>query len=247
MTSSRVPVVGISTYVEPATWGAWRDVPAALLPLGYVRHVRDAGALPVLLPPLAPSTSDASDDGRAETLLDRLDGLLLAGGADIEPARYGSAPHPSVQAPRPDRDSTELALARQSAARDLPVLGICRGMQVLCVEAGAGLDQHLPDRVGHDGHAPGPGRYGEHAVRTVPGTRLAAVLGEQVTVPSYHHQAPAAESIGSPGLVASAWSDDGVMEAVEDPDARFRVGVLWHPEVGDDPRLFEALVASSRL
>ncbi|MBA2640662.1 MAG: gamma-glutamyl-gamma-aminobutyrate hydrolase family protein [Nocardioidaceae bacterium] len=232
------PVIGISAYVEPASWAVWRAVPAVLVPLGYVRHVRDAGGLPVLLPPLPAG----SDEALAAALLGRLDGLVIAGGVDVEPGRYGADPHPTVQPPRPDRDSTELAFAGLSADRDLPVLGVCRGMQVMCVQAGGRLEQHLPDRVGHDDHAPAPGAYGEHRVRTVAGTRLAEVLGEQVAVPTYHHQGLAEH----PGLTPAAWSDDGVLEAVEVTGARFRVGVQWHPEVGDDPRLFEALVAAAR-
>ncbi len=232
------PVIGITAYVEPASWGAWRDVPAVLVPLGYVRHVREAGGLPVVLPPLPPG----SDDDSVADLLARVDGVLIAGGVDVEPARYGAEPHESVQAPRPDRDSTELVVARLAAERDLPLLGVCRGMQVMTVAAGGELEQHLPDRVGHSGHAPAPGTYGEHLVRTVPGTVLASVLGEAVTVPTYHHQGVRSH----PGLVESGWADDGVLEAVEDPRARFRLGVQWHPEVGDDPRLFEALVAAAR-
>ena len=231
------PVIGISAYVEPASWAAWRDVPAVLLPLAYVRQVRDAGGLPVLLPPLPPGTDDAT----MAALLARVDGVMLAGGVDVEPARYDAEPHPTVQAPRPDRDSTELVLARLCADRDVPLLGVCRGMQVMAVAAGGRLEQHLPDRVGHDRHAPAPGTYAEHVVRTVRGSRLASLLGEQVTVPTYHHQG----LLSHPGLVESAWADDGVLEAVEDPDARFRVGVQWHPEVGDDPRLFEALVQAA--
>ncbi len=232
------PVIGITAYVEPASWAAWTDVPAVLVPLGYVRHVRDAGGLPVVLPPLPPGT----DDDTVAALLDRLDGVLIAGGVDVEPGRYDAEPHPTVQAPRPDRDSSELAVARLCVARDLPLLGVCRGMQVMAVAAGGELEQHLPDRVGHSGHAPAPGTYGEHRVRTVPGTRLAAVLGDEVVVPTYHHQGVRTY----PGLVESGWADDGVLEAFEDPQARFRIGVQWHPEVGEDPRLFESLVAAAR-
>jgi len=232
------PVIGISAYVEPASWAAWRDVPAVLVPLAYVRHIRDAGGLPVLLPPLPPGT----DEGTVAALLERVDGVVLAGGVDVEPARYDADPHPTVQAPRPDRDSTELVLARICADRDVPLLGVCRGMQVMAVAAGGRLIQHLPDDIGHHGHAPAPGAYGEHTVRTVPGSRLAEVLGEEVTVPTYHHQGV----VSHPGLVECGWAPDGVLEAVEDAHARFRVGVQWHPEVGSDPRLFEALVGAAR-
>jgi putative glutamine amidotransferase len=232
------PIIGITTYVEPASWGAWRDIPAALLPHAYVRQVSAAGGLPLLIPPL-PAGTTREDLGR---LLSRIDGLILAGGGDVEPARYGADAHPNVQAPRPERDESELDLARASGESDLPVLGICRGMQVMAVAAGGDLVQHLPDVVGHDEHSPAPGVYGKHEVRIEPGSRLAQVLGERIDVATYHHQ-----GVGRhPGLVAAAWADDGLLEAFEDPDAPFRLGVQWHPEVGEDPRLFEALVEAAQ-
>jgi putative glutamine amidotransferase len=231
------PIIGITTYVEPASWALWRDVPAALVPYGYVRQVAEAGGLPLLVPPLP---ADATRDD-VLAVLDRLDGLILAGGVDVEPARYGAEPHPSVQRPRPDRDGSELELAVESAGSDLPVLGICRGMQVMAVAAGGVLIQHLPDILGTDLHSPEPGVYGRHEVRIDPGSRLGGVLGERVDVATYHHQ-----GVGQhPGLAATAWTDDGLLEAFEDPDAVFRIGVQWHPEVGDDPRLFQALVAAA--
>ncbi len=231
------PVIGITAYVEPASWAVWRDVPAALVPLAYVRQVREAGGLPVVLPPFPP---DPAPDEVA-LLLDRLDGLLLSGGADVDPTRYGGATSPAVQAPRPDRDGTELSFARAAVERDLPLLGVCRGMQVMAVAAGGRLEAHLPDRIGTDLHAPGPGVYGSHGVGISAGSRLAGVLGERVEVPTYHHQGV----LEHPGLTPVAWADDGVLEAVEDPGARFRVGVQWHPEVGSDPRLFQALVEAA--
>jgi len=238
---SAPPVIGISAYVEPASWAVWRDVPAVLLPLAYVRQVRDAGGVPVVLPPLPPGT----DEQTVAHLLDRVDGVVLSGGVDVEPGRYDAEPHPSVQAPRPDRDSTELVLARMCAARDLPLLGVCRGMQVMAVAAGGELHQHLPDDIGHDGHAPAPGSYGEHLVRTVAGTRLAEVLGrtEIDEVPTYHHQG--IDVIGT-GLQPTAWAPDGTLEAVEDPDLPFCLGVQWHPEAGRDPSLFDGLVTAVR-
>ncbi len=139
-----------------------------------------------------------------------------------------------------DEDS-ELAIARATAEVDLPVLGICRGMQVMAVAAGGLLEQHVPDRVGHDEHSPGPATYGSHPVRTVEGTRIARILGEQVDVPSYHHQSV----LTHPGYEACAWADDGTLEAMEDPTASFRLAVQWHPEVGTDPRLFRALVEAA--
>ncbi|CAN5839504.1 gamma-glutamyl-gamma-aminobutyrate hydrolase family protein [soil metagenome] len=233
------PVIGITAYVEPASWAVWRDVPATLVPLAYVLQVRGAGGLPVVLPPAPPDPAPAE----VAALLDRLDGLIISGGADVEPARYAAVPHPCTQPARPDRDGTELALARLAHERDLPLLGVCRGMQVMAVAAGGTLEPHLPDRIGTNTHSPGPAVYGSHGVRTRAGSRLASVLGDRVEVWSYHHQGV----VEHPGLQPSAWSDDGVLEACEDPQARFRVGVQWHPEVGSDPRLFEALVATSAI
>ncbi|MBA2739941.1 MAG: gamma-glutamyl-gamma-aminobutyrate hydrolase family protein [Nocardioidaceae bacterium] len=233
------PVIGITCYVEPASWAVWRDVPAVLLPLAYVQQVRAAGGLPLVLPPAPPDPTPSE----VAALLDRLDGLIIAGGADVEPARYGGVLHPYAQPARPDRDGTELALARLAHERDLPVLGVCRGMQVMAVAAGGRLEAHLPDRLGVDTHSPGPGVYGTHGVRVAPDSLLGTVLGEHVNVSSYHHQGV----LEHPGLVATAWADDGVLEAFEDPTARFRVGVQWHPEVGADPRLFKALVAASAI
>jgi putative glutamine amidotransferase len=230
------PVIGITAYVERASWGHWVDVPGALVPHRYVRHVEEAGAIAVVIPP----RPDA-DDATARELLGRLDGIVLAGGVDVAPELYGDERHPTVQASRPDRDRTEIAITRACVQLDLPLLGICRGMQVMAVEAGGLLEQHVPDRVGHDEHSPQPAVYGSHVVRTVDGTRVAQVLGEEVDVPSYHHQSV----LTHPGYVASAWAADGTLEAMEAPGARFRLAVQWHPEVGADPRLFEALVAAA--
>lgn len=235
MSGSR-PVIGITTYVEPASRGDWVDVPSALIPHSYVRKVEQAGGIAVLIPP----RTDA-DDGLAREALCRLDGVIITGGADVAPERYEAERHATVQASRPDRDATELAIARVSAELELPCLGICRGMQVMAVAAGGTLEQHVPDRVGHDGHSPAPGTYGTHPVETVAGTVVAALLGHHVEVPSHHHQSV----LHHPGYAASAWAPDGTLEAMEDPAARFRVAVQWHPEEGEDPRLFEGLVAAA--
>ena len=187
-----------------------------------------------------------TDDPGAD-VLDHLDGLILAGGSDVDPARYGQVPHPE-SAWRPDRDAAEFLLLEASLARDLPLLAICRGLQLLAVAYGGRLHQHLPDVVGHGGHRPAnepgdPGRrYGEHPVRLNPGTRLHKILGDEVVVNSLHHQ-----GIADPGrLTPSGWSpDDNLLEAAEDPSHSFVLGVQWHPEQMTDPRLFEALVEAS--
>ncbi len=229
--------MGVTCYEEPASWGVWHDVPAVLLPSGYVAALTGAGADVVLLPPRTGLTADA-----AARLLARLDALVVAGGVDVSPARYGAPRHPSVQAERADRDDTELALVLAAVETDLPLLGVCRGMQVMAVAAGGTLEQHLPDRLHHDGHAPGPGRYARHPVVTAEGSVLRGVLGERCVVPSYHHQGV----VAAPTYDEVAWADDGVLEAIEAPGARWRVGVQWHPEAGEDHRLLEALVAAAR-
>jgi len=235
--SNTRPVIGISSYSELTSWGPWTQVPAVLLPKAYVAQVEQAGGLAVLLPPRL----DASPD-YARTVLSRLDGLILAGGVDVEPARYGAERHPAVQASRPDRDAAELALAHAAIEIDLPLLGICRGMQLMAVAAGGVLVQHLPDRVGHSGHSPAAARYGSRPVRIEPASRLAASLGISAVASCYHHQAV----LSHPGYQATAWDcEDDIVEAMEDPSGRFRLAVQWHPEAGDDPRLFEALVAAA--
>lgn len=226
-------MIGLTCYVEPVTRAVWQDVPSATVPYSYVRNLEQAGGLVVIIPPRA----DA-DPGLAAEILSRLDGLVIAGGADVDPARYARPRHPAVQESREDRDAMELALATAAAERQVPLLGICRGMQVMAVAAGGDLDQHLPDRVGHQDHSPQDGVYGTHPVTTVAGTRVNRLLGDSTVVPSYHHQAV----LTHPGFVPAAWAADGTLEAMEDPDAGFRLAVQWHPEEGEDPRLFAALV-----
>jgi gamma-glutamyl-gamma-aminobutyrate hydrolase PuuD len=225
------PVVGITTYQETARWGVW-NCPAVLVPADYVRHVSGAGAVPVLLPPLA---------GDVE-VLDRLDGLVLAGGADVDPARYGADRSPRTGAAQPHRDDAELALLAAALERDLPVLAVCRGLQLLTVLRGGTLVQHLPDVVGTDAHVPEPGVYGDNHVRVAPGSRLAGLVGSDATWACHHHQA--VDVLGE-GLTAVAWADDGTVEAAELDGASFVVGVQGHPEVGDDARLFSGLVQAA--
>jgi gamma-glutamyl-gamma-aminobutyrate hydrolase PuuD len=231
--SSSKPVVGITTYVEPARWGAW-ELEAALIPYAYVQAVERAGARVLLVPP--------SEDGVEETL-DALDGLLLSGGSDLDPETYGADAHPATNGLRPERDRAELALLEGALVRDMPVLAVCRGFQVLNVARGGDLVQHLPDVVGDEKHREVAGSFSDHSVRIEDGSKLGAVLGDQAPVKSSHHQGVGA--VGR-GLREVAWADDGTVEALEDPEQRFAVGVLWHPEAGDDMKLFEALVAEAR-
>jgi len=224
-----VPLIGISAYRETARWGVW-DTAAVLVPAGYVDAVTRSGGRPVVLPP-----TDLADD----PVLDVLDGLLLAGGADIDPARYGDRAHPATTGLRTDRDAAELALLRRADEVDLPVLGVCRGMQLMVVAAGGRLVQHLPDVVGHEGHRPAPGRYGEHSVDLAAGSLAATLLGPRARVRSYHHQGVADAGV----LTVSGHAEDGTVEAVEDPARRFALGVLWHPEAAeDDDRVVAGLV-----
>ncbi len=233
MRTGRQPIIGITCYQAPARWGFW-DLPAALVPLGYVEAVSGAGGRPVLLPPVM--------EGVADTLA-LVDGLIFAGGPDIDPAHYGQTAAAATAPLSPERDAAELELLRGAIEAEIPVLGICRGMQLLNVAYGGTLAQHLPDIVGHDGHRTQPGRFDLHPVRIADEGQLGAILGPSTIVSSGHHQG--IDAVGS-GLVASAWAEDGSVEAVEDPVQRFALGVLWHPEEGEDQRLFAALVATAR-
>jgi len=227
---ARKPLIGITTYVEPASWGHW-NVEAALVPYDYVRAVERAGGRAVLVPP--------DDDGIGE-VLDALDGLIFSGGNDMTPSSYGAEADHETNGTNPARDSGELALLTAALERDLPVLAICRGVEVLNVVRGGDLVQHLPDVVGHEDHRAVVGEFSEHPVRVDPDSRLGEVPG---SVKSHHHQGLG--RIGK-GLREVAWAEDGVVEAVEDPEKPFVVGVLWHPEAGEDLRLFEQLVEAAR-
>ena len=227
------PLVGITTYAEPSVrWGVW-DLPAALIPLAYVRALESAGARVLLVPP--------SEEGIEETL-DALDGVLFSGGSDLDPATYGDEPHPETNGLRPERDRGELALLRAALERDMPVLAVCRGSQVLNVARGGDLVQHLPDVVGNERHKHTPGAFADHDVELLEGTRVASLLGERAAVKSHHHQGFG--RLGE-GLVEAAHADDGTLEALEDPSKRFTVGVLWHPEEGADAALFVGLVEAA--
>ena len=227
------PVIGITTYAQEASWGAWR-LPAALIPLDYVDAVERAGGRPVLIPP--------SESGTDE-VLDTLDGVVFSGGADVDPTLYGAERHPETDPPQARRDAGELALLTAALDRDLPLLAVCRGFQLLNVARGGDLVQHLPEKVGHDEHKQVPGEFAIHPVEVSEGSRLAAIVGVRSDVASHHHQALG--RVGD-GLVETAWAADGTLEAVEDPSRRFVVGVQWHPEAGEDAALFEALVEQAR-
>ncbi len=235
------PVIGLTCYVEDVDRSPWVAQRSAVLPYRYVGHVERSGAAAVLLPPRLDV-----DDAMADAVVAGLDGLVVVGGADVEAARYGAAPHASSQDPRPDRDAWELALVAAARRVDLPVLGICRGMQVMAVADGGVLDQHLPEVVGHDGHSPRLGAYTSHVVTPVAGTTVAGALGDDpVDVPTYHHQAVKPGSLEGTGWVPAAWHDDGTLEAMEDPAGCFRVAVQWHAEESEGAALFEALSAGA--
>jgi gamma-glutamyl-gamma-aminobutyrate hydrolase PuuD len=227
------PVIGITAYAEQARWGVW-EAPAALIPLAYVQAIERAGGRPLLVPP--------SDDGIEETLA-ALDGLLFSGGSDIDPETYGAETHPETNGMRPERDQAELTLLQAALARDMPVLAVCRGSQILNVALGGDLVQHLPEVVGHERHKHTPGVFADHDVEVLPGTKLQALVGDHAPVKSHHHQGYG--RIGD-GLREAARADDGTVEAIEDPERRFALGVLWHPEAGEDAALFEALVGEAR-
>jgi putative glutamine amidotransferase len=227
----RRPLIGITSYLEEARWGVW-CTSAALIPTSYIRAVEQAGGRALVIPP--------NREGARE-VAEALNGLIISGGGDIKPMPGGE--HPAIADVDELRDDAELALLDQALAREIPVLGICRGMQLLNVFAGGTLVPHVPDRVGHDGHKEDPGAFGSHRVRLISGSSLAALLGDEASVPSHHHQA--VQRLGA-GFVASAFAEDGLTEAIEDPQRSFCVGVQWHPEEGDDNSLFVELVRRAR-
>jgi putative glutamine amidotransferase len=228
------PVIGLTTYRQRAQSGVW-DVQAAFLPAVYLDGVTLGGGAVTLLPP------QPADN--AARVLDGLDGLVITGGADVDPGAYGDDPHPHTDTPAGDRDAWEFALLAGALERRMPVLGICRGAQVLNVALGGTLHQHLPDLLGHHRHRLGEARFSTTEARTVPGTRLAGLVGAGVRGKCYHHQA--IDRLGE-GLTVSATDAEGVIEAVEIPGEHFVVAVQWHPEETlDDVRLFTGLVRAA--
>ena len=231
-------VVGICAAIERVRWGAW-DTEVHLAPRNYARAVQDAGAVALILPP---------DDQAAETpsiVLDHVDCLMLAGGADVDPVSYGARPHEETAGARDERDRFELSLTHAALERDMPVLGICRGMQMLNVACGGTLDQHLPDSLGHENHRHTPGTFSDHDVHLEPGSLAARSAGsDALAVKSHHHQGVA--EVGE-GVVVTGWSDpDQVVEAIEVPERPFALGVLWHPEEDLRAKVIGALVEAAR-
>jgi putative glutamine amidotransferase len=230
------PLIGLSSYREHATWGVW-STSADMLPSDYALAVEASGGTPVLLPPSLPY------DEAARSVVARLDGLVISGGADVEPERYGAEPKPTTVKWQQDRDAWELALLDAAAERGLPTLGVCRGMQVMAVHAGGTLEQHVPDVVGHEGHNPGGDAYGDTVVQLAEGSRLAGILGTAPVVACHHHQSVTSH----PGFTAVAWAEDGLLEAIEAPGERLLLAVQWHPEVTAERGLFRALVEAATL
>lgn len=239
MSDSR-PTIGICTALEQAQWGVW-DQQAALLSFSYITAIQAAGGLAVMIPP------DPELCERPDEMLDRIDGLILAGGADIDPSAYDAEPHPATKGTVPERDRSEIALARRAIERDMPVLGICRGMQLINVALGGTLRQHLPDEVGHDEHRRNPGSFqnSDHDVRLEEGSLAARAAGEDLHgTKSHHHQG--VDVIGDGLAVTGVSMLDDLPEAIEAPACRFVLGVQWHPEADERSRVIGALVDEAR-
>ena len=234
------PVIGVCTALERAQWGVW-DQWAALLPTNYLDAIRRAGGMALLLAP-DPALAAAPDEA-----LDMLDGLVLVGGADLDPASYGAELDPATVNPVPERDAFELAMARGAIARGIPLLGICRGMQLLNVAFGGTLHQHLPDRYGHHEHLKARGSFdgADHDVRLAPGSLAARAAGEELHgTKSHHHQG--VDRVGEGLVVTGAATIDGLPEALELPGEAFVLGVQWHPEADERSRVIGALVEAAR-
>jgi putative glutamine amidotransferase len=227
------PLIGLTTYREQAAWGVW-DQRADLLPTQYAAAVEATGGVPVLLPPVG-------QPGAADAVVARLDGLVISGGADVDPERYGEEAHPRTASWRADRDAWESALLDAADALGLPVLGVCRGMQVMAVHSGGALEQHVPDLVEHEQHSPGGDEFGAIEVTTTAGSRLAGLVGARLSVNCHHHQGVRTH----PGFDAVAHATDGTLEAMETPGERFCVGVQWHPETAADVGLLAGLVRAA--
>jgi putative glutamine amidotransferase len=233
------PTIGITTYHATTDWRGFTEE-GAMLPWAYVTSVRNSGGRPVLLPP-------GGDASEAEATVAVLDAVIVAGGGDIDPAVYGAPRHPMTEVNAPDRDTWELAVTQAAVRQGVPLLGVCRGAQMLNIACGGTLHQHIPDLVGHEEHTGMTEGYGKHKVRVTSGSIVQSILpgGEFFDVPTHHHQA--VDIVGA-GLTAVAWADDGIIEGIESTTpGEFLVGVQWHPEQGTDPRLFSALVRAAEM
>ncbi|HVL94952.1 MAG TPA: gamma-glutamyl-gamma-aminobutyrate hydrolase family protein [Solirubrobacteraceae bacterium] len=228
------PRIGLCACQATARWSVWNE-DVVFVPRHYVRAVQRAGGAPLVLPPDDVWTADP------DAVLDGLDGLILCGGTDVAPAAYGAEPHPRTDAPDVERDGFEIALARRALERDIPVLGVCRGMQLMNVAAGGTLVRHLPDRLGSDLHRHTPGSFADHPVALEEGSLAARAAGDTLhPTKSHHHQG--IDRVGE-GFEVTGWSvDDRVPEAIEAPERRFALGVQWHPEVDEGSRIIAALV-----
>ena len=240
MSSARSPIIGICSAMEHARWSVW-DLPAALVPMNYIEQVQRAGGIAVLVPP------DPALVERPEAVLDRLDGLMLVGGVDIDAATYGALPHPSADPPLLLRDAAETALVRAAMARGLPLLGICRGAQVINVASGGTLVQHLPEALGNEEHRRALGRFAgnEHDIRVEADSRALAATGEALhRAVSHHHQA--IEVLGEGLRVSARAVADGLPEAIESEGPGWVLGVQWHPEADPDSLVIAALVRAAK-
>ena len=232
------PVIGICSATEVVRWRAW-EMLCNLSPRTYSNAVQAADAMAILLPP-DDATAEAPDQA-----LDLLDGLVLAGGADVDPGSYGARPHEETHGTWPERDRFELALTHRALEREIPVLGICRGMQMLNVALGGTLDQHVPDSVGHQDHRAVPGTFSDHEVRLQPGSLAARAVGaESSAVKSHHHQG--IDELGEGLSVSGRAAADELPEAIELVGERFALGVLWHPEEDERSRVITSFVEEAR-
>jgi putative glutamine amidotransferase len=231
------PNIGVTAASERVSYGVWEEIPAVISPARYIEAVQRAGGRPVLLPP---DQEDAEDPAG---VLGLLDALVVTGGAgDLDPTLYGDERHPETGPVQQERDVYELALVRGALERGMPILGICRGMQILNVAYGGTIEQHLPDVLGHEEHRHTPGTFADHEVRLAPDSLAARAAGmDRTPVKSHHHQG--IKTVGDGLAVTGRDAEDDSVEAIEDPSCSFVLGVLWHPEEDERSHLIKALVS----